>query len=292
MKRIHLLSATVLLACGDATTARVDAPALECAAPDLVATLPAPLDEASGVAPSRANPDIVWVHNDSEGEPALYAVDQHARAAARLSLPASLEQQDWEDMATAPCGDASCIYVADIGDNHHGRTDIAVLRFREPAVGDSTIQAVERFPIRYPDGAHDAEAMFVLPGERIFVITKGRDTAVAVYRYPGALRADTVTLERIQQLTSGIAQLPDLVTGAAATPDGALVAVRTYTRLQVYRFQDDSLALAASADLTHLDEPQGEGVAMHSDGTILLVSEVGPLIAAAPYTRLRCTLPR
>lgn len=293
MNSVRLLCAALLpIACTDASTARVGAPTLDCSPPEIIAALPAPIHEASGVAPSRLNEGMAWVHNDSEGEPALYALDQRGRIAARLSLPASLDQQDWEDIATAACGDVSCIYIADIGDNQHDRTDIAVLRFREPAIGDTAVTTVQRFPIRYPDGAHDAEAMFVLTGERVFIITKGRDTAVSVYRYPGALRPETVTLERVQQLTSGIAQLPDLVTGAAAATDDHLVAVRTYARLQLYHVDNDTLALAGAADLTPLGEPQGEGVAIASDGSLLLVSEAGPLAAAAPYTRLRCTLPR
>ncbi|HUF51933.1 MAG TPA: hypothetical protein VMN60_14005 [Longimicrobiales bacterium] len=263
---------------------------LDCSAPRRIAILPAQIREASGIAPSVLHPGSFWINNDSEGEPALHAIDRQGRLLARLSLPASVPQEDWEDIAVAPCGDRSCIYVADIGDNLHHRSDIAILRFPEPARDDS-IQAVQRFPIRYPDGPHDAEAMFVLPDESVFIITKGRDGAATVYRYPGSLRPGTVTLQPVQQLTAGVAQLPDLVTGAAATPDGKIIAVRTYTRFDLFHFSADTLALIGSADLSPLREPQGEGISISADGTIMLVSETGPTADPPPLSHTNCNLP-
>jgi hypothetical protein len=97
---------------------------------------------------------------------------------------------------------------------------------------------VERFPIRYPDGPQDAEALFVLPDTTVYIISKGRNGPITVYRYPPPLRAgERVLLEPVQQLSPGLVQLPDLVTGAAATPDGRTIAVRTYTHLQLYRWR-------------------------------------------------------
>ena len=279
----------LFVACANSDNAG-SAAALDCAAPERIASLPASIREASGIAPVRSAPGHFWVHNDSEGEPALYALDMHGATVARIALP-SVEQFDWEDIATAPCDSGNCIYVADIGDNFHRRTDIAILRFPEPALRNGAVTTVERFPVRYPDGAHDAEAIFVLPDGRLFIVTKGRDTAVAIYRYPGALRNETVTLEYVQRLTEGIVQMPDMVTGAAAAPDGATVAIRTYSGVHLYRLEADSLAFIGAASLAAAAEPQGEGVSLADGGEIVLVSEVGPLRGAAPLTRLKCAVP-
>jgi hypothetical protein len=87
-----------------------------------------------------------------------------------------------------------------------------------------------------PDGPRDMEALFVLPGEELYFITKGRSHPVTVYRYPPPLRAgETVTLEEVQTLTEGPVAIPYQVTGADASPDGRLVAVRTYESLTFYR---------------------------------------------------------
>ena len=74
--------------------------------------------------------------------------------------------------------------------------------------------------MRLPDGPRDIEALLVLPGERVLVVTKGRNDPVTVYRYPGALRPDTVTLEEVQRLSDGPRILPRQVTGGAVSRRG------------------------------------------------------------------------
>ncbi|CAN5636884.1 hypothetical protein BH23GEM9_BH23GEM9_06230 [soil metagenome] len=260
-----------------------------------IATLPPQLDEASGIAASRVYSDIFWVHNDSEGSPALYAVDRQGNLIAELDLNDAGSQFDWEDIATGPCPAGSCVYIGDIGDNLHDREDRAVLRLPEPEPRTGPVGSVDRFPFRYPDGPRDAEALFVTADTTIFIISKGRTGAVTLYRYPPPLRAgQRVTLIPVQQLTPGLVQLPELVTAAAATPDGRYVLVRSYAYLQLFRFDADSLAPvwpAPGFDLDGLGEPQGEGVEILADGTVYLVSETGPEDRPAPFSRLRCRIP-
>lgn len=259
-----------------------------------VADLPSALDEASGVALSRRQPGLLWIHNDSDGTPKLYAVSSDGTLAAEIGVPGAGAQSDWEDIAAGPCPQGDCLYIADIGDNFHERDDRAILRLPEPLVPGRSAGTVERFPFRYPDGPEDAEAMFVLPDTSVHIITKGRKRAITIYRYPPPLRVgERVTLEYVQQLSDGIAQLPDLVTGASAAPAGDLIAVRTYTRLHLYRLRADTLAPVGPADgldLTDLAEPQGEGVALADDGTALLVGETGPTREPPFLARTRCAI--
>jgi hypothetical protein len=259
-----------------------------------IATLPDPLEEASGIVGSRAHPGVFWVHNDSEGTPALYAIDERGALLAEIEIPGTV-QSDWEDIALGPCPAGVCLYIGDIGDNLHDSDDRAILRIPEPDPRSASISHVERFPIRYPDGARDAEALFVLPDTSVFIISKGRSGAVTVYRYPPPLRQDAVvTLEAVQQLTPGLVQLPDLVTGADALPDGSSVVIRTYTHLQLYDLDADTLRPrwpGSGFDLAILAEPQGEGITLLADGTLYLVSETGPERRPPPFSRLRCNIP-
>jgi hypothetical protein len=300
-----LLAATACAPDGDAggapgeensvtAEAATDGPPPPCSGLQRVAILPSRIDEASGVAVSRRHRDVLWIHNDSEGEPQLYALDTRGRLIRSFEVPVA-DQTDWEDIEIGPCPAGECLYIGDIGDNLHERDDRAVLRLPEPdprAGGDAP--PVERFPIRYPDGARDAEALFVRPDGSVWILSKGRSGPVTLYRYPPPLRAgERVTLERVQQLTDGLQQLPGQVTGATATPDGRHVLVRTYAWLQLYRFEADTLApvwSGAGLDLRPLQEPQGEGVGLGPDGSIYLVSEVGPLEQAAPLSRVECRL--
>lgn len=255
----------------------------------VIAALPDNVREASGLVISRRTADLLWVHDDGEAN-TLVAIDTAGHERGRVRVDAGIT--DWEDLSIARCNDLDCLYIADIGNNLRARDEGIIYRIAEPDPDDTVTPPADAFRFRYPDDPQDAEAMFVMPGERVFVITKGRSGPVAVYRYPGALRDETVTLEHVQALTPGIVQFPDMVTGAAATPDGSIIAVRTYSWLQLYRMAGDTLApaLPAPVDLTGLGEPQGEAVDVRADGTFFLASERGLARTSAPLSRLKCRL--
>ncbi len=254
-----------------------------------VGALPAELDEASGVAISRRHPGILWAHNDS-GEPYLFAIDTTGRLRARIEL--DLPNRDWEDIAVGPCPQGDCIYVGAIGDNRQDRTDREIFRLPEPGLDAQHARVADRFRYRFPGDAHDAEAFFVMPTGELYLITKGRSASITLYRLPAAAAADSVhVLEPVQTLSDGLVQLPDMVTGAAATPDGGVVAIRTYSALQLYRFDTGQLIpikAQSGFDLQELNEPQGEGIDISADGVVFLVSESGLEQGVAPLSRVQC----
>jgi len=260
-----------------------------CEPPTIVGALPDNLREASGIVISRRHENLLWSHNDG-GSSTLHAIDTTGKARGHVRVDADIV--DWEDLAAADCADGTCLYLADIGNNLRERKQGAIHRIAEPDPGDSITSPAKTFRFRYPDGDHDAEALFVLPGERVYIITKGRSGPITVYRYPGPLRDEVVTLESVQTLSPGIVQVPDMVTGAAATPDGSTIAVRTYGWLQLYRLAGDTLQPVRSApvDLTAIAEPQGEAIDIRADGTIFLASEQGLARTSPPLSRLRCSI--
>lgn len=256
-----------------------------------MADLPASLDEASGIALSRRDPNVIWAHNDSEGAATLYALDRSARTTTQVALPAAGRQFDWEDIAAGPCPTGDCLYIADIGDNLHDRDDRAILRITEPRIDSAGAVNVERFPIEYSDGPVDAEALFVMPDTSVYIISKGRRNDVSLFRYPPPLRAgERVVLEHVQQLSEGVAQLPDLITGADASRDGERIAVRTYSRVLLFRFDGDTLVpLGDGHDISALGEPQGEAIAVAAGDTLLLATEAGPARAQPFLSMIRCS---
>ena len=76
------------------------------------------IDEASGIASSKINPDIIWVHNDSGDLAKLYAVKLDGSYLGVLRLPGIIAK-DWEDMCLGPGpnDNVDYIYIGDIGDN-------------------------------------------------------------------------------------------------------------------------------------------------------------------------------
>ena len=289
MKRAAAGSALValLLAC-----APVGLAGPKCAPMGSPVRLPDALVETSGVAFGPRGSALWWTHND--GSSRLFAVDSTGATLASVPLRARL--RDWEDISATACeAHGRCLYVADTGDNAERRPagDIQILRLAEPTLplGGEPLET-ERFPVRLPDGARDIEAMFVLPGERVHLVTKGRGDPITVYAYPPPLRGDTVTLREVQRLTSGPQPLANQVTAAGATPDGSRIAIRTYQSMAFYTMEGDSLVAVEHGfvNLRSLREAQGEGLALGSDGEVALTSEGGPLGTPPSMSRLRCTL--
>jgi hypothetical protein len=262
---------------------------LACTEPVSLGFLPTGLRELSGLAPASVRGQW-WAHNDSEHPAALYRINARGEIVQRVRIP-GVRLTDLEDMAAARCASGTCLYLADIGDNLHQRRDRRILRLREPAARDTAVSEYEVFPFTYPEGPSDAEALFVLPGERIFIVTKGRNRPAALYRYPGQLRPSPVVLEPVRVLGDGLAQIPDMVTGASATRDGHHVAIRTYTYVDLFRVHDGTLVHAARIELGKLAERQGEAVAVRDGGELVLASEAGPGRSAGLIARARCVLP-
>lgn len=239
---------------------------------------------------SRSHPGVFWVHDDGSA-PTLHAVDAEGRTIGTVRLE-GVDLRDWEDLALSSCPGGDCLYVGDLGDNAEQRDELRVHRLREPDPRTDTVASVQTLRVRLPDGPRDVEALFVLPGERIHVVSKGRNHPVSVYRYPGPLSFDSVVvLEEVQRLSDGARALPRQVTGAEASPGGDVVAVRTYETLGLFRVDADTLAsIDGPVNLRTLREPQGEGVGIGEDGLIALVSEAGPADRRGSMVVLRCDL--
>lgn len=270
--------ACVLAACANGSSAAPERLDSEVCAVASGAQPLAGVPEASGAALSRRTPGLIWSFNDS-GRPELWAFDTSGTERGRVRIP-NATVDDWEDVTSAPCAGGSCLYVADIGDNNRARRRITVYRIPEPLAQDEESAAADVFTATYPDGPHDAEALFVTAENEMFILTKA--STATLYRFPQPLRAGAeMRLERV-------AELPlSNVTDAETSADGAWVAVRTKDVLAFYRPADlvRGGPPAATVSLSPLNEPQGEGVALDEDGMVYLTSEGG---RAGSLVVLRC----
>ena len=255
------------------------------------ASLPADLPEASGVAASATQPGILWTHNDS-GEPFVYAVDRNGNNKGRVRLTGA-KVQDWESIDLGTCPGGQCLYIGDIGDNNATRQEIVVYRVPEPAANAGTSAPVEAFRARYPDGAHDAEALFVDSRGIIHIVTKGETGPIGVYRFPSNGSSGVSTMEKVRSIADGKITKNERITDADMSADGKWIVLRTSRDLLFYLASDfaGSSEPQKTMNLKSLKEPQGEGVSFGpTSATVVLTGEGGKKDKPGTVTELACTL--
>lgn len=256
--------------------------------------LPRTLHESSGAAQSRRDPGLLWTHVDSR-QAVVYAVDSTGAERMRVTVTGATNV-NWEDIALAPCPGGDCLYVGDIGDNQARRPNVVVYRVPEPAAGATATPPAEVFRATYPDGAQDAEAMFVLPDGALYFATKGETGPAGLYRFPQPLRPGaTVVLEKVASISGAALRRQERITGGSASRDGRWIALRTLRSVSFYRTQGGAVRTLANPvvmDLSSLNEAQGEGVGFGENGVVFLTSEGGASKKNhATMARLACTLP-
>ena len=259
------------------------------------------LDESSGLAASRKHPGVLFTIEDSGNPAHLHAVDTAGRSLGSWRIEGA-RNADWEALAPGPCGSESCLHIADTGDNGARRDRVVIYRVREPEAasgdrGDGRTRRIARADVlafRYPDGAHDVEALVVTPREDLLLVSKGRNEAVQTFqlRQPAWNADRTVMAERLGQLELPRSGIADMVTDAALHPDGRTLLVRTYVALYFHELDD---AGVPRPDRRHGCsilglELQGEGVTWLDDATLALSSEAAYGVPGT-ISRVRCPRP-
>jgi len=260
--------------------------------------------ESSGVAVSRTHPGVLWTHNDSGDGPYLYATDLLGADRGALIIPGA-QAIDWEDMALGPCPvpfvlqprpklvAATCLYLADTGDNLELRPFVTVYAIPEPdppeGPGDTlgTTRAPAVLRLRYPDGPHDVEAIYVSPRDTaIYLVSKGftQGSAIRLYRAPPERRqwASPDTSNKV--VTATLVQTLDIrpnreagrvVTAGTVRQDGRVVALRTYSEIYLFNPGVGGRLVPARerpCNIAGVDQG-GEAIDFLTDSTFVLTSE-------------------
>lgn len=255
------------------------------------------ITEASGAVASLSQPGVIWVVNDSGNEAVVYAVDSTGRDLGTFRLPGAINR-DWEAIGLGPCPAGSCLLIGDIGDNLEQRQSVTLYRFPKPTVaaggpaGLRQTAAVDSIRVRYPDGPHDVEGLYVDGRGDSYLVSKGRSRGIRLFR----VGADAWSgQETVAAFVQSVPIVPEVaigqwVTDAALSPDGGRVAIRTYSAVFFFRVRDDgSLTPDEARACVVFDlEPQGEGVTWLDDRRLLLVSEAART-SAGPLHVLECS---
>ena len=233
------------------------------------------ITEASGLAASRQNPGVLWVHNDNNYVGSIFALSTNGALLGTYVVP-GVFSGDMEDIAIGPGPrpDGHYIYLGDIGDHSASRESIRVYRAPEPAVYTNSAAApwyrtapgADVLTLRYPDGPFNAEALMVDPltGD-LFIATKLTNSS-RIYR---ATRAQldgggSITLSFVREISFF------KVSGGDISFDGRLVVLRRggtvwlWTR-SLSQSVGDALG-GAGKSVPVANEENGEAIGFHPTG--------------------------
>ena len=247
------------------------------------------LVEASGLAPSRLDPERLWAINDAGNGALLYAVDPTGKSLARLPVRGA-NNTDWEDLASVVLDGDPYLLIADVGDNEALRDHVTLYWIREPEdLTVAELSVARRQPFFYPDGPRDCESVAIdVPGERIILVSK-RDIPARVYELPlrftdgGPLTAKYLgSLDQVPQpsptqvkearRTDNYFWQP---TGLDISPDGRLALVLTYPAVYIFRRARGGSALGVLSErIGHqpITMPEAEAVSFGTAGREFFVT--------------------
>jgi hypothetical protein len=245
-------------------------------------------NELSGLVRSPSRSDLLWSHDDSGAGPVLYGLRTDGRVATRPTVTGA-QAEDWEDIAAGRGADGQpLLYIADIGDNRSSRAAIDVYRVAEPPVGEEATAPAARLRLRYPDGAHDAEALLVDPLRGDLVIVTKVLGAARAYRTSDRLAAGSETT-----LHTGPAINLSLVTAGDVSADGRVIVLRGYDRVAVWvrrgreRLTTTLRRAPCLSPTSLVGEGQGEAIALDRRGTSFLTVAEGSPAVLRRYTPKR-----
>lgn len=206
---------------------------------------PQALPEASGLAISARYPGRLYHINDS-GAPSVVLTDTWGKGTRAVSI-SGVTVRDPEALSLGPCPEAgTCLFVGDIGDNYRARSEVEIWVLAEPEEDELELPALRRLRLRYPDGAHDAEAMAVHPNGDIYILTKelheGRARPARLFRLGAAEWSERTRDEVLELWPVATLDLPELLptvgphgpysklaTAMDISSDGRRVLILTYS---------------------------------------------------------------
>jgi len=227
------------------------------------------LDEVSGIAASVQNSDLLWLIEDSDNGPYIYAVNPAGEYSGKITLN-GVSNTDWEAIAIYDNGTSTSIFIGDIGDNNGSRSaePTCLLEIEEPDVNtipkpfDLTLTPVV-YNFSYPDGQQNAEGLAILPDGIPIIVTKRTDRKAKIFKFPSL--TSPVTLEYVNEISTGNDSFffHTMATSADLWPDGSRMLIRTYSHLWEFRLGSKTIAdihTIIPVEVPFASETQGEAV--------------------------------
>jgi hypothetical protein len=261
------------------------------------------LSEISGIARGLRSPGVFYLQNDSGDSARFFAVDGHTGRVRAVYVVPGATNVDWEDIAVAPDGAGTpSVWLGDIGDNRADRSEVRVYRVDEPRVRMTRYdvhvhtEPPDVWRLRYPGGPVNAESLAVAPDGRGYIVTKNGSGHSICYELPR--RPDPARVQVLRRIGAiriparGASFVPAplqrMVTGAAISPDGTVLAMRTYTDAFLWHIDDGDVAAALRFAPRRVELPlelQGEGIGFDGDRLVIDSEQFPSAVLAVPLPR-------
>jgi hypothetical protein len=216
---------------------------------------------------------FLYVHNDGSSvtdRVKVFKLDQQCKVKAAIPYPT--KAIDPEDIALGPNNQ---IWIADTGDNDKQRTHVALWKLENDKITGP-------FRISYPDKKYDAEALLIKNDGTPLIITKDPTTtrifaptaplvAAAVAPVPMA-EVGTVPIpaSATNNVLGGTGR--KIVTGAAQSPDGKKVVLRTMADAFEFDVAGGDIVKALTTGKPRKtplpQEPWGEAITYSADSSV------------------------
>ncbi|MFE9693134.1 hypothetical protein [Micromonospora sp. NPDC005806] len=296
------LVGAVVAPAGTALAAPAAAPALAAAPKKKCAVEDKRLRELSGLVATSTGYVVINDGTDDPSRKRVFYLDAKCKIAKDPVRYSGDGPLDTEDLAVGP--DKKTLWIADTGDNVESKT-------RRPRVAVWTMPlSGSKQPVLhrlvYPEGKpHDAEALLIGDDNLPLVITKDLSGKSEIFTPTAKLKSGG-DLEAVPMKKLGEVTLPKtntenklgapgrmLVTGAARSPDGSKVVLRTYADAFEFDVTGGNIVAALTTGkprVTPLADPFGEAISYTADGkSFVTVSDGGSLDAADPIDILSYT---
>lgn len=251
------------------------------------------ISEASGIAVSRIDEQVLWINNDSGNPNTIYAVSSEGEFRGSLTLK-GVENRDWEDVASFVYKGKSYLLVADVGDNGESNLDYTIHIVPEPVLAGAENSEFEIEPewsitFDYPDGKHDSEAVAVdIQRQKIVLLTK-REDIPKLFELPllptGEDKIVAIDLGEIRPIPDveskglSIISLLDystMPTGMDISADGKNIVVVTYEGIYLYPNPDgqtwDKVMSKAPVEMALPNLKQAEAIGFDQSGMSVYVT--------------------
>ncbi|GLY21290.1 hypothetical protein [Micromonospora sp. NBRC 101691] len=243
------------------------------------------LRELSGLVATKSGYIVVNDSTDVDSHKRIFFLDAKCEVTktVRYSGQGPL---DPEDLALSPDGET--LWIADIGDNDQKRERVAL--WTMPVDGS---EQPELHRVAYPERKpHDAEALLIGDDGKPLIITKTLSGKAQIFTPTAALKknnAEPVPMQKLGEIGLPKTNTPNVfhgpgriaITGAARSPDGSRVVLRTYADAFEYDVTGGDIVAALTKGeprVTPLADPFGEAISYTPDGKLFVtVSDVGQL---------------